>query len=92
MTALIVVDLTPTNVEALKGYSAKAAQTLIPYGGEFLVKGSIEPLHGKTQYQTKVIIQFPDREKALSWYHSSEYQQIIPLRDQGMNSQFHLIG
>jgi len=39
-----------------------------------------------------VVIQFPDRQAAVNWYHSAEYQAIIPLRDQGMDSVFHLVG
>jgi len=92
MTALIIVDLTPTNKDKLSAYSTMAADTLVPYGGEFLVKGTIEALHGKSAFKTKVIIQFPDRDSAINWYHSDAYQQIIPTRDQGMDSQFHLVG
>jgi uncharacterized protein (DUF1330 family) len=92
MPAYIVVDLTPTNTTKLAQYSALAAETLIPFGGEFLAKGPIELLHGDPFLQVKVIIVFPDRESATDWYHSDAYQAIIPLRNEAMNSQFHLIG
>ena len=92
MTALIIVDLTPTNKEQLSLYSTRAAETLIPFGGEFIAKGAIETLHGDSAYQTKVVIQFPDHDSAINWYHSDAYQQIIPTREQGMQSQFHLVG
>ena len=92
MSTLIIVDLTPTDTEKLSAYSAKAAETLKTYGGEFLAKGPIESLHGDVRFTTKVVIQFPDRDSAVSWYHSDAYQAIIPTRDQGMDSQFHLIG
>ncbi|VAW71272.1 hypothetical protein MNBD_GAMMA10-836 [hydrothermal vent metagenome] len=92
MTALIIVDLTPKDKDKLSAYSAMAAETLVEYGGEFLAKGLIEVLHGEPGFQTKVIIQFPDRDRAMNWYHSPEYQKIISVRDQGMNSQFQLIG
>jgi len=91
MTALIIVDLTPNNKDKLAAYSAEAAKTLITYGGEFLAKGPIVPLHGESAFSTKVIIQFPSKEKAMNWYESKEYQAIIPLREEGMISQFHLI-
>lgn len=92
MKALIIVDLTPIDKEKLATYSAKAAETLIPFGGEFIAKGPIESLHGESTHSTKVVIEFADRDKALNWYHSDAYQQIIPLRDLAMNSQFHLVG
>ena len=92
MSALIIIDLSPTNKEKLSIYSPLAAETLVPYGGEFIAKGSIETLHGSKPYQTKVIIQFPDQDSAVSWYESAAYQALIPIRDQGMESQFHLVG
>ena len=92
MSTLIIVDLTPKDTEMLGVYSAKAAETLKAYRGEFLVKGPIECLHGDADFTTKVVIQFPDRDSAMNWYNSDAYQAIIPTRDQGMDSQFHLVG
>lgn len=92
MSALIVVDLTPIDKEQLSIYSAEAVKTLIPYQGEFLAKGPIQALHGESKFSTKVIIQFPSKEKAQAWYNSADYQKIIPTRNKGMDSQFHLIG
>lgn len=92
MTSLIVVDLTPKDAEKLARYSTAAAQTLIPFNGEFLVKGPIESLHGESVFSMKVIIQFPTKQNALDWYNSPDYQAIIPLRSEGMDSQFHLVG
>jgi len=91
MTALVIVDLTPINKEKLTAYSAEAAKTLVTYGGEFLAKGAIIPLHGKSEFTTKVVIQFPSKQNALDWYNSDKYQEIIQLREDGMTSQFHLI-
>ena len=91
MSTLIIVDLTPTDTESLSTYSAGAAETLKPFGGEFLAKGAINPLHGDAQFTIKVVIQFPDRDSALNWYKSGAYQKLIPTRDKGMDSQFHLV-
>jgi uncharacterized protein (DUF1330 family) len=90
MTALIIVDLSPTDNECLKEYSALAAKTLIQYQGEFISKGDIHALHGESSFKKKVIIQFPDKKSAENWYHSEDYQKIIPIRELGMKSQFHL--
>lgn len=91
MTAFIIVDLTPIDHEKLTEYSQKAAQTLTKFKGEFLTKGAIDVLHGDSSFSTKVIIQFPSKEEAKSWYQSSEYQAILPIRNKGMKSQFHLV-
>ena len=92
MSAYIVATLTPKNVELLQEYGANAANTLTKYQGEFLVKGPVEVLHGDSPHLTQVIIQFPNKEQAKGWYQSPEYQKLIPLRDEAMNSCFQLIG
>ena len=92
MSALIIVDLNPSDKEQLSIYSALAVNTLVPFGGEFIAKGEIEALHGDAVFKTKVVIQFPDRKSAKDWYMSDAYQAIIPVREKGMDSQFHLVG
>ena len=92
MSALIIVDLNPIDKDQMTTYSALAAKTLVPFGGEFIAKGPIAALHGENRYSTKVVIQFPDRSNAEQWYASAAYQEIIPIRNRGMDSQFHLVG
>ena len=91
MTSLIIVDLTPIDKTKLSEYRALAAETLKPFNGHFIAKGEIEALHGEAAHSMKAVIEFPDRESARNWYNSVEYQAIIPLREQGMQSQFHLV-
>ncbi len=91
MSCLVIVDLTPMDKARLAQYSEKAAKTLAPFHGEFIAKGEIETLHGDAPHPLKAVIQFPDKEQARNWYNSDAYQAIIPLRNEGMNSQFHLV-
>ncbi|MGK0500586.1 MAG: hypothetical protein ACJAYG_002239 [Oceanicoccus sp.] len=92
MSALVIVDLNPTDKEKLSDYSSMAAATLTPFRGEFIAKGPIESLHGGADFKIKVVIEFPDRDSALAWYESEAYQKLIPTRNLGMVSQFHLVG
>lgn len=92
MSAYIIVDLTVKDAEKLSEYSAAAAPTVEKFKGQFLTKGKIESLHGGSAFQNKALIQFPDKESALNWYASPEYQQLIELRNDGMDCQFHLVG
>ena len=91
MTSLVVVDLTIKDKEKMTKYSSLAGDTIKPFNGHYVHKGKIDVLKGKTEYDTKVIIQFPNTESALSWYNSEAYQEIIPLREDAMECQFHLI-
>lgn len=92
MPAYITVNFTPTDKEKLQQYGASVPETLAKYSGEYLAKGPSEQLHGDTGFQMQVILAFPTREQASAWYHSSEYQALVPLRDAGMKAQFQLIG
>lgn len=91
MANLVIVDLTPLDKTQLSEYSALAAETLKPFNGHFIAKGEIETLHGEATHSMKAVIEFPDKESAKNWYNSTAYQVIIPLREQGMNSHFHLV-
>jgi uncharacterized protein (DUF1330 family) len=92
MTAYIIVGLTPKDAEKLQQYGASVPSTLAKYSGEVIVKGAVEKLHGKFDHKVQVILMFPSREHAHNWYNSEEYQSLISIRDQGMDSQFQLIG
>ena len=92
MTAYIVVGLTPKNAEKLQQYSANVPPTLAKYKGEVLVKGAVEQLHGQFDHKVQVLLAFPSKDDAYNWYHSEDYQALISTRDQGMDSQFQLIG
>ena len=92
MPAYIVAEFEIKDKEKLSHYANAAAETLIPFDGEYVVKGEVDVLHGDLDYPMKVIIAFPDREKALAWYQSDAYQHTAVIRDQAIISQFHLVG
>ncbi len=67
-------------------YMREIDATLEPFGGEFIVHGGhVEPMEGQWD-GALVIIRFPDRESALQWYESADYQRILPLRVQNSRS------
>jgi len=92
MSAYIIVSFTPKDPENLQQYAAAVPSTLASHSGEVVVKGPADSLHGTVDYAMQVIIAFPSKEEATRWYHSKEYQALIPVRDAGMDSQFQLIG
>jgi len=92
MPAYIIVEFTPKDQEKLQQYGASVPPTLATYSGEILVKGPAQSLHGDAKHSMQVIIVFPSRENATSWYHSKAYQALIPLRNAGMDSRFQLVG
>ena len=92
MPTYITVNFTPTDTDKLQQYGNHVPATLSKYGGEYLLKGPVESLFGASSFAMQVILVFPSRELANAWYHSAEYQALIPLREAGMRSQFQLVG
>ncbi|MEU5907365.1 DUF1330 domain-containing protein [Micromonospora sp. NPDC047527] len=81
MTAYALAHLrtTSTHPDVLE-YLNRIDATLAPFGGRFLVHGgAVDVLEGNWPGNL-VIIEFPDLPSARSWYDSSDYQQIKPLR------------
>jgi uncharacterized protein (DUF1330 family) len=91
MPAYITVDFTPTAAQHLQAYGAAVPATLAKFAGEYVVKGPAETLHGDASFSMQVILAFPSKEQALAWYHSNEYQALVPLRDSAMRSQFRIV-
>jgi uncharacterized protein (DUF1330 family) len=92
MSAYMIINLNPKDDEKLNQYSALAAETISKYGGEYAAKGPAEAVHGTLEFPVIVILRFPDRQHATDWYQSTDYQAIVALRDQAMDSQFQLLG
>ncbi|GGM55156.1 hypothetical protein GCM10011608_45010 [Micromonospora sonchi] len=81
MTAYALAHLRrePIHADVLE-YMERVQVTLAPFGGRFIVHGgTIDVLEGSWPGDV-VIIEFPDMTKARSWYDSSNYQEIKPLR------------
>jgi len=92
MSSLVIASFNLLDETKLKQYSAAAAETLQQYGGEFIAKGKASTLHGEPRFAMTAVIQFADRETAENWYRSENYQKIIPLRNQAMESHFQIVG
>lgn len=91
MQSLVIVTFNILDEDKLKEYSAAAAPTVAHFNGEFIAKGKPSQLHGDNNYAISAVIKFPDKHSAENWYNSSEYQEIIPLRNKAMDCQFQLI-
>jgi uncharacterized protein (DUF1330 family) len=61
-------------------YLQRIDDTLKPFSGHFLVHGAEPEIMEGTFEGQLIIIEFPDMERARSWYQSPAYQEIVPLR------------
>ena len=79
--AYLVGHLTITNPQAYAVYSAQVPSTIAAFGGKYLVRGGATTILENSQLGDRsVVIEFPSREAAESWYNSEAYQAIIQHR------------
>ena len=88
MSAYVVVHVNPLDADKAAEYSAVAGPSVVKHGGEFILKGPAESLHGEELGKMMVIVKFADKEAAKKWYFSEEYQAIIPVREQAFKAIF----
>lgn len=91
MSSYIVVESNVLDADKLVEYGKLAAPTVAKFGGKFIAKGSSKSLHGHQPFANKAVIEFGSEQEAQNWYHSDDYQALIELRNQAMDSQFELI-
>jgi len=92
MNTLLLVSFNVIDQDKTQQYAAAVAPTLTKFGGQLATKGKALTLDGESQYKMRTIIAFENRENAEQWYHSADYQSIIPLRKQAMDAQLTLVG
>jgi uncharacterized protein (DUF1330 family) len=81
MTAYAVANLRSVEMgPAIVEYLQRIDATLAPFQGRFLVHGAEPEVMEGDWRGHLIVIEFPDLEKAKSWYASPAYQQTLPLR------------
>jgi len=79
MAAYVVSRVRIKDAENMRRYMAEAPATVYACGGRYLVRGNdVEALEGAWDYERMVVVEFPNKEAALAWYHGEAYR---PLRD-----------
>lgn len=92
MSAYVVIEFTVKDPDVQREkYSPNAGQTAKEHGAEVLANANWEILHGDPRLSSGAIMRFPDRETAIKWYNSPEYQQLIDIRSVAMDARFSLL-
>lgn len=90
--AYIVSEAFVTDPEVYGQYAAQALATLEPFGGRFIVRGGNgEAIAGEAPSNRLVIIEFPNREAALGWRSSDDYQRILKIREASSTSRVYVV-
>jgi uncharacterized protein (DUF1330 family) len=89
MAGYIIVDVEVHNQDAYREYTSQVPDTLVPYGGEFIVRGgTADTLEGRWNPQRVVVLKFPSAEQARAWHGSPAYQAILPIRQRNAKTNF----
>lgn len=92
MAAYLIAFATVKDAAKLQQYSAAAGPTIGPAGGSIVARGKVvDTLVGNLSPDAALILKFDTASAARAWYHSPEYQKLIPVRDEGMTPNFILI-
>lgn len=81
--AYVVGHITVKNPDMWAEYRSKVRDSLAPWGGELVFRGKqVAVLSGENPHPDIVVIRFPSVSAVNSWFSSSAYQSLIPLRQQ----------
>jgi len=89
MKAYCIVYETIDDPQMFEQYRSQVMPTIEAHDGRFLVRGgAFTALEGEMPFERIAVLEFPSRAKAEAWYHSPEYQRILPLRTGAARCQF----
>ena len=92
MSAYVIVQETVFDEEMFAAYGKDVPAMIAAHGGRFLVRGgALSVVEGEWKRPRVVVIEFPSRAAAETWYHSPEYQKVLPLRLKGATSDFVIV-
>lgn len=81
MAAYFVCTMTIHDLETYRKYTALTPATVARYSGKFLTRGdAVQTIEGPVFSERLVLIEFPDRDAALSWYNDADYQSAAEFR------------
>ncbi|HEV8716326.1 MAG TPA: DUF1330 domain-containing protein [Candidatus Binatia bacterium] len=81
MAAYLIADHEVLDEERIVEYRRQVLPTVEKHGGRIIVRGgATEVLEGDWRPHRVVVIEFPTMAGLKAWYHSPEYQRLVPLR------------
>ena len=82
MSAYLIGNITVKDETLWQEYVAGVKGSLDPYVAKILFRGNLDKvLAGQHEHDLVVVIEFFDQSTLDSWFNSSIYQALIPLRD-----------
>ena len=87
-----VHEVLVSDPDAYAEYARLAAPTVAAHGGRYIVRGGNgAAIAGDAPAARVVILEFPDRDTAVAWRASSEYQAALKIREAASTSRVYLV-
>ncbi len=85
MSAFMLATINVKDPVKLKAYLGKVQKLGANYGAQLLAKGKVvrSITDGEKKHDISIVVKFPDTESIDSLFGSEEYQELIPLREDG---------
>lgn len=88
----IVAEIDVTNPAPYRTYVEKVTPVVEQYHGTYVTRGGAAiALEGDPPKHRVVILEFPSVDEARAFFHSPEYQAIVPLRHVNATSRVFLV-
>ena len=93
MPVYLVADIDVRDSETYDEYSRQAQATFAGYGEvKYLVRGGeTTVLEGDWHPKRFFVIRFEDKEKAMAWYRSPAYQEVMKIRTASSRSNLFMV-
>jgi uncharacterized protein (DUF1330 family) len=93
MSAFVLVEVDIHNMEVYEEYKKLTPASIETFGGKFVIRGlPVEALEGEWKHDRLVLLEFPNKEKALEWYNSENYQKAKKIREKASSANFFIVG
>jgi uncharacterized protein (DUF1330 family) len=93
MSAFVLVEVDIHNMEVYEEYKKLTPSSIESFGGKFVIRGlPVEALEGEWKHDRLVLLEFPNKEKALEWYNSENYQKAKKIREKASSANFFIVG
>lgn len=92
MAAYVIFQAEVTDEEQYTRYRAVSPATITAAGGRFISRGGATThLEGDAVPGRTVIVEFPNRQAALDWYHGEEYVAARALRADAATGRMYVV-
>ena len=90
--AYIIAEVEVHDADGFEAYRSGVAPMIAAFGGRYLVRGGAsEALEGDAPTSRMVVIEFPSKGAAETFFHSEEYRPVAALRHGSAHSRIYVI-